>query len=182
MYTDIFECATFSFRIKKISTFTRIRIQIEFARPHVSGGFVCLIHRTWGRKQYPERKSCGFKNSRIRVHGAWVFILTRKKTKVWKACMILLLHVRFSSSLVPSAFSLLRPFQMGTRFFFRGEWTIKNRNLSMHYTFLKNIISKGLNDLLLFQQWGTLIIRLSWISQQYRHIYTTGDKINMEQQ
>ena len=68
--------------IKKISTSTRIRIQIEFARPHVSGGFVCLIHRTWGRKQYPERKSCGFKDSRIRVDGAWVFILTREKTEV----------------------------------------------------------------------------------------------------
>ena len=46
MYPDVFECATFSFRIKKIFTCTRIRIQIEFARPHVSGGFVCLIHRT----------------------------------------------------------------------------------------------------------------------------------------
>ena len=115
---------------------TRIRIQIEFARPQVSGGSVCLIHSTWGRKQYPERKSCGFKDSRIRVDWAWVFILTREKTEVWKACMILLLHVSFSSSLVPRAFPILRPFH-GNEVVFRGEWTIKNRNLSMHYTFLK---------------------------------------------
>ena len=46
MYPDVFECVTFSFRTKKkVSTSTRIRIQIEFARPQVSGGFVCLIHR-----------------------------------------------------------------------------------------------------------------------------------------
>ena len=35
-YPDIFKSATFSFRIQKISTSTRNRIQIEFARPQVS--------------------------------------------------------------------------------------------------------------------------------------------------
>ena len=74
-------------------------------------------------------------------------------------------------------FPLLRPFHED-EVVFRGEWTVKNRNLSMHYTFLKHIISKGLNYLLLFQQWGTLILRSSWISQQCRHI----DRINMERQ
>ena len=32
--------------LKKFSMSTRIRIQIEFARPQVSGGSVCLIHST----------------------------------------------------------------------------------------------------------------------------------------
>ena len=38
-YPDIFESATFSFRIQKFPTSTRVRIQIEFARPHVSDAY-----------------------------------------------------------------------------------------------------------------------------------------------
>ena len=61
-YPDIFEFATFSFRIQ------------TFPRPHVAyswradslkiSGFAAEFA---GRKPYPERKSCGFKNIRIRV-------------------------------------------------------------------------------------------------------------------
>ena len=39
-YPDIFESATFSFRIQKFPTSTRVRIQIEFARPHVSDRYL----------------------------------------------------------------------------------------------------------------------------------------------
>ena len=58
MYPDVFDCATFSFRIKKISTSTRIRIQIEFARPQVSGGFVERLRSTFtpnGRRKFVPR-------------------------------------------------------------------------------------------------------------------------------
>ena len=74
MYPDIFESATFSFRSQ------------EFSRPHVIAFVADLFFSTLdlesGFKKYsdssmrvegsliPERKSCEFKNVRIRVDGA----------------------------------------------------------------------------------------------------------------
>ena len=52
MYPDIFESATFSFWIKKISTSTRIRIQMEFARPHVSNTYADSLFLTSTQDSY----------------------------------------------------------------------------------------------------------------------------------
>ena len=63
-YPDIFESAALSLRIQ------------TFPRPHlaqINPNSLLNSPDACGRKPYPGRKSCGFKNIRIRVDGAFDF-------------------------------------------------------------------------------------------------------------
>ena len=84
-YPDIVESATFSFRIQKLSRPTRYRIRCGFII-FPSGERIKKYPDSPDareRKQYPERKSCGFKNIRIRVDWAFRSVWMSKLRCMW---------------------------------------------------------------------------------------------------